>query len=405
MPSGQLESLARDGYTERTSASRTAPQAISSLAPEAALTIGTTMSPTCRACGKPLPAFRVSECPNCQAHVVDAPPPQATMSEMIRTTVPEPPPAPPVVAPPPLVPPPLPAGRRPASPTVAIPTEERSSKRRFAQAAALIEEELEIEVVEPPPPPAPTPAKPATRPQRPAPAGVAEELAFHPTIRPPMAMICVVDDGVETGEWVRVRAARCVVGRSEGDVVIGHDALISSAHLEFCWQQTAVGWRWVARDLGSTNGSFARVTIALLPSNQEFLIGSRRYRFELPEVPSPDNSQLRATINWKLATPTSMSSITPSIVEIQTDAAGRRYPLVGHEAWIGSDASQVDIAITDDPFVAPRHARIVRDELGKWNIHTGKTKNGVWARFREVVIESHGEFQIGEQRLIVKVPR
>src|SRR4051794_6574272 len=41
----------------------------------------------------------------------------------------------------------------------------------------------------------------------------------RPVNRPPMALLCAVDDGSEQGEWFRIRGDRTVIGRSQGDVV------------------------------------------------------------------------------------------------------------------------------------------------------------------------------------------
>src|SRR5262249_44092885 len=55
---------------------------------------------------------------------------------------------------------------------------------------------------------------------------------FKPTRRPPMALLCYLDDGSEDGEWFRMRTDRFVIGRTEGDVRIPHDGMISPRHAE-----------------------------------------------------------------------------------------------------------------------------------------------------------------------------
>src|SRR6266404_8729174 len=42
--------------------------------------------------------------------------------------------------------------------------------------------------------------------------------AEGPVERPPVGVLCVLDDGKLNGEWVRLRADRTVIGRTEGDV-------------------------------------------------------------------------------------------------------------------------------------------------------------------------------------------
>src|SRR4051794_27294332 len=55
---------------------------------------------------------------------------------------------------------------------------------------------------------------------------------FRPTLRPPMALLNVLDDGCDTGEVLRIRTASFVIGRIEGDLIIPHDEGISGRHAE-----------------------------------------------------------------------------------------------------------------------------------------------------------------------------
>src|SRR4051794_8634273 len=54
---------------------------------------------------------------------------------------------------------------------------------------------------------------------------------YRPTLRPPAALLAVLDDGKGDGEVLRLRAERFVIGRSEGDFLIPHDELISGRHV------------------------------------------------------------------------------------------------------------------------------------------------------------------------------
>src|SRR5947209_5349177 len=47
----------------------------------------------------------------------------------------------------------------------------------------------------------------------------------RPTQRPPVASLTLFDDGKTDGELLRLRAARFVLGRSEGDFLLPHDEL------------------------------------------------------------------------------------------------------------------------------------------------------------------------------------
>ena len=55
---------------------------------------------------------------------------------------------------------------------------------------------------------------------------------FRPKLRPPTPVLIVCDDGSESGESVRIRKDRFVIGRTEGDVTIPNDSQISSRHAE-----------------------------------------------------------------------------------------------------------------------------------------------------------------------------
>src|SRR5437588_5592043 len=59
-----------------------------------------------------------------------------------------------------------------------------------------------------------------------------EAQAERPVQRPPIALLCILDDGKADGEWVRLRADATVIGRSEGDVRLPHDGLVSTRHAQ-----------------------------------------------------------------------------------------------------------------------------------------------------------------------------
>ena len=55
-------------------------------------------------------------------------------------------------------------------------------------------------------------------------------MAYRPVLRPPMAMLCLLDDGREDGEWIRLRKDVTTIGRTEGDIVVPHDTAMSGRH-------------------------------------------------------------------------------------------------------------------------------------------------------------------------------
>lgn len=232
-----------------------------------------------------------------------------------------------------------------------------------------------------------------------------DTLPYRPIVRAPMAMICIRDDGSNDGEWFRMRGDSFVIGRVEGDVRVPHDSQMSTRHLEVVRFLRGGQWRFMVRDLDSTNGTYACVESGLLEKPNDFLIGSRRFRFELPEASgSGTGSQERdSTQAWQSITPEQLARLAPSLVEVTAQGPGQRYPLYDGEVWIGRDP-QCGIVV-DDPFVNRRHARLFTDKQGRWRIESAKTRNGLWVRVREISVESLGEFQAGEQRIVVKVMR
>src|SRR4051794_9083594 len=115
--------------------------------------------------------------------------------------------------------------------------------------------------------PAPPPA--AGTPTTPYFPVVPEPKRERPVQRPPLGLLCIVDDGTQEGEWLRLRGERTVIGRSDGDVLIPHDVQMSGRHAEIVREMTAKGWRWLLRDLGSTNGTFVRIGMTVLRQDNE----------------------------------------------------------------------------------------------------------------------------------------
>jgi len=107
---------------------------------------------------------------------------------------------------------------------------------------------------------------------------------YRPTIRPPVAVLTVCDDGKLDGEVIRIRDQRFVVGRTEGDLKIPIDGRISSRHVEITLQTVGGLHRWVVTDLQSTHGMFVRVSRTVLADRAEFLVGNGRYRFDSPQA-------------------------------------------------------------------------------------------------------------------------
>lgn len=234
---------------------------------------------------------------------------------------------------------------------------------------------------------------------------------FRPLYRPPMLLICVLDDDGAGGEWIRVRGDSFVVGRTEGDYRVPHEAGMSARHLEFARQNERGEFFWIVRDLDTSNGTFARVEKARLRHGQELLLGSRRYRLdaggqgatvarqEATAPPSPAAGP-RATQPWHVI---ASAEAGAALVRLGPQGEAERYALEVDEQWIGTDGRLCRLAIQDDRYLDPRHARLYRSHR-QWWIEDGGSFNGTWVAIKKIRIDTSAEIQVGEQRFKLKVP-
>lgn len=225
-------------------------------------------------------------------------------------------------------------------------------------------------------------------------------IPMRPLSRPPMAMLCLLDDDGELGEWHRLRGDRYVIGRTMGDVTIQHDGAISNPHAELVRARIADAYKWVIRDLGSTNGTFARISQAELRHEQEFIVGSQRVRLEASQDHCSPSSNDQ-TQRWSIANLKEIKQQSAALLLLDQNEDKRILLSHTQENCIGSDPS-CSIRITDDPYLSRIHASISRSKDGTWRLLAKSTRNGVWAQIREMMIESSGEFLIGEQRFLIR---
>jgi pSer/pThr/pTyr-binding forkhead associated (FHA) protein len=247
-------------------------------------------------------------------------------------------------------------------------------------------------------PPEPSPFQTAAAPA----LGVAETRPYRPARRPPMALLCVLDDGRDDGEWFRLRADQTVIGRSEGDIRIPHDSMMSGRHAEIVRQLVKGAYTWTLNDLGSTNGTFVRVSGSVLKHGHEMLIGSRRFRFESGQPGQPTTAPAagpHATSAWQAV---AAAEQVPTLVEVTAQGRGQMIPLTEGENWIGGDARACTVVLGNDPSVSPRHARIYRDSKNRWRVENAGSLNGTWLRVARQPLEGAGQFQLGEQRFLLR---
>lgn len=248
-----------------------------------------------------------------------------------------------------------------------------------------------------------TPSQPPTRPTPLVPATpVDAEPVFRPVYRPPVPRLTILDDGeVAVGQTLRLREETTVIGRTDGDVRLPHDPLVSNRHAEIVRRGRAGSWHWLLRDLGSSNGTFVACTHAPLRADRLVMLGSRRYRFRPPAaIPAPASPA--GTLLLDLAT--AGADAWPALVEVGRPAgAGMpEFVLRGTSLVVGRIGGTNDVAI-DDPLVALQAARIHRDAAGAWHIEAQPSRNGLWMQVMEVALAAVCRFQVGEQRFLFVV--
>ncbi len=230
-------------------------------------------------------------------------------------------------------------------------------------------------------------------------------LRLRPSQRPPMAMIEVLDDGGDHGEEFRVRADSMTIGRTTADITIPHDSQISGNHVRISRRLVNSEYHWFLTDLSSTNGTFLRVAKTTLQAGVPFIIGSYRYAYR-PAASPADNEPVGdspvGTRGWKAPTAADLKRLVAGLVRIATDGTEVDFPLPSEAAKIGSDSSQCEIVISDDPTVNPVHAVIQMTDKGLM-IEDRKSVNGLWTAISERRLGNAATFQIGEQRIRFRV--
>ena len=204
---------------------------------------------------------------------------------------------------------------------------------------------------------------------------------FRPAKRPPMAILRVFDDNQFDNEVVRMRGAHLVIGRDAGDVVVSHDPQMSHRHASITREERDGFYRWVLRDLDSTNGVFVMAQRGRLKKGDLLLIANRLLRF-VPET----------------------GSQPPRLDELYQGTSVQRLDLLdGEEYWLGRAPGCAPL-MEGEPMLDAKHARVARDEKGRWTLWNNDSTNGVWVRVSEIRLIHHARFQLGEQRFGFEIP-
>ncbi len=226
---------------------------------------------------------------------------------------------------------------------------------------------------------------------------------FRPVHRPPMGLLVVVDDGRDDGERIRVRGDAFTIGRTEGDLVIAFDRMMSGKHARLTREFVQDRFRWYLNDLQSSNGTFVRAKSALLAHDQEFMVGSTRFRFNAAQqgslIQASTAPQDSRTQGWQSVKPT---DLIPSLVELRPDGQVGAPNFINQDSIVIGRAANCQIVV-NDPMVSVQHARLSKDNRDRWVLENMGAVNGLWVRMPRIAIDRMGQFLLGEQRFIFMV--
>lgn len=229
----------------------------------------------------------------------------------------------------------------------------------------------------------------------------ASESAYRPVIRPLVPRLTLLDDGeLSGGETIRLREAVTTIGRTDGQIRLPHDPLVSGRHAELVREGTVRPHRWLLRDLGSSNGTFVRCARTVLQPESLLLLGGRRFRFLPATAAVPGEGMAAGTMAVEVAA--LRTAGWPKLVETGQAAGGLELVLAGRDLTIGRSGHGSAVEI-DDPLLAERHARVICDPAGRWILEALPSLNGVWAQVAAVQLAGMCRFQIGEQRFLFVV--
>jgi pSer/pThr/pTyr-binding forkhead associated (FHA) protein len=222
--------------------------------------------------------------------------------------------------------------------------------------------------------------------------------AFTPMLRPPTPRLTLLDDGeTSRGETVRLRDPVTVIGRTEGQVTLPHDTMVSSKHAEIVREGKTPPHKWILRDLGSSNGTFVGCAKTVLSPDRILVLGARRFRFKPaigPAGPTPQTESTELYDARRLLT-----DCAPSLVETTAGDSPAEIRLQKPNLRVGRPGYGNDIEL-EDSFIANHHARISQDSSGQWVLEALPSKNGVWVQVTSIKLSGFCRFLCGEQRFL-----
>ncbi len=215
--------------------------------------------------------------------------------------------------------------------------------------------------------------------------------------RPPR-LVCVERDGSE-GRSFPMTGNALVIGRTQGDVVIGHDPFVSPFHARL--ERDEEG-RFFLVDSRSRNGVYLRITRPepVYPGDL-FLVGHQLLRLENVDGAGEQPADSDGTRGF--GTPVEPSWGCLSLVG-RGSMVGDVYQLRKTEVILGRESG--DILFPDDRFLSRQHARLVLQVSGQSMsvcLEDLGSANGTYLRLRgRASVGANDTFRVGDQILRIK---
>jgi pSer/pThr/pTyr-binding forkhead associated (FHA) protein len=212
-------------------------------------------------------------------------------------------------------------------------------------------------------------------------------------------LVVLVEDGSE-GKSFDLHGPQMDIGRLEGDIVLNDDPYVSPRHARLIWNEG----RWVVRDLGSTNGVYARVQGATpLESGDLILLGLQVLQFQAVSEAERGSAAHRGAVQHgtKLFGSRPVERLARLDQRTIEGVAGDVYYVFRDETFIGREVG--DIVFTHDPFLSRRHAvlRFQKDQRpnapAKFTVEDLGSSNGTYLGIRrDTPLSSGDRIRIGQ---------
>jgi pSer/pThr/pTyr-binding forkhead associated (FHA) protein len=223
-------------------------------------------------------------------------------------------------------------------------------------------------------------------------------LFFGGAVQSARAKLTLIRGDGEDGVSFTLAGSEHLAGRGECPISFPDDPFLSPTHANFLY----VDGQLVARDMGSLNGIFVRITGKVdLIAGATILVGEQVLSIR-PAPDSGDSPDHEGTYY-------SASMIRPASLEVVQHLRGGQtgwaFRPDGEVATLGREGN--DINFPDDPFISGRHAelRIVSTASGSvLSVTDLGSRNGTFVRVSNEQVLRHGDYVfLGQQLLRVEI--